>query len=53
MSSGLARIPLTVESEWVSKTVTTDPPRYTPHTEWTLAIHLRADEPIRVVALLA
>lgn len=53
MSDGLTRIPLTVAPEWISKTVTTDPPRYTPHTEWTLAIHVRADVPIRVVALLA
>lgn len=53
MNNRLTRIPLAVDSEWISKIVTTDPPRYTPHTEWTLVIHVRADVPIRVVALLA
>lgn len=51
--AGLNRIPITVDSEWISKIVTTDPPRYTPHTEWTLVIRVHADVPIRVVALLA
>ncbi len=48
----VTRIPLTIESAWQSKTVTTDPPRLTPHLEWDLAITLTADEPLRLAVII-
>lgn len=52
MPKGLTQVEVAIESGWSSKIVTTDPPRYTPHTEWWLAIRLRAAARVRVVALL-
>jgi hypothetical protein len=46
------RIPLTIDSEWQSKTVTTDAPRYIPHLEWSLVFSLAAAEPIRLAVFI-
>ena len=51
MAGQVTRFPLEVAAEWVSKTVTTDPPRLTPHDEWSLVVVLRADAPFRLVSL--
>ena len=48
----LTRTPVRLVAQWRSKTVTTDPPRYTPHLEWDLILTISADIPIRVAALL-
>lgn len=48
----LTRVPLRLASDWRSKTVTTDPPRYTPHQEWSVALTLAASTPIRVAVFL-
>jgi hypothetical protein len=52
MASDLTRLPLAVSTEWLSKTVTTDPPRLTPHEEWRLAIRLAASVEFRVAVVL-
>ena len=52
MAAELTHLPLRVSVEWLSKTVTTDPPRYTPHTEWALALTLAAPTPIQVAVFL-
>jgi hypothetical protein len=48
----LTRIALTIESEWQSKTVTTNPPTYTPHLEWALAFTMTAAEPLRLAVIV-
>jgi len=48
----LTRRPLRVLTKWETKMVTTDPPKYTPHTEWSLVVTLIAPTPVRVIALL-
>jgi hypothetical protein len=48
----LTRIPLAIESEWQSKTVTTDPPVYTPHLEWALTFTMTAAQPLRLAVIL-
>jgi hypothetical protein len=53
MGNGLARIPLQVDADWRGKTVTTDPPRYTPHTEWSLVIGLRTSTRIHAAVFLS
>jgi hypothetical protein len=50
--SDLTRLPLAIETEWRSRTVTTDPPRYTPHEEWALGFALVASDPVRVVVFI-
>jgi hypothetical protein len=52
MTANLTHVPLRVSVDWLSKTVTTDPPRYTPHTEWSLALPLAASAPIHVAVFL-
>jgi hypothetical protein len=46
-----ARLSVKISAEWRPKTVTTDPPKLIPHTEWALAVLLEAAAPIRSVAL--
>ena len=46
------RVPITIEAEWRSKTVTTDPPRYTPHLEWVVGFTLTAAEPLRAAVFI-
>lgn len=50
--SDATRTPLTIESAWQSKTVTTNAPIYTPHLEWALAFTLTAAEALRLVVLI-
>jgi hypothetical protein len=45
-------MPVTVEAEWRSTPVTTDPPRQAEHLEWEAAFRLSAPVDVRVVALL-
>jgi len=52
MASNLTRLPVVVATRWIDKTVTTDPPRYTPHTEWALALTLTAETPLRVAVFI-
>jgi hypothetical protein len=52
VSEAFTRLPLKVAAEWQSKTVTTDPPRYTPHEEWAVVFTLTADDPIRVAVFI-
>jgi hypothetical protein len=52
MPAELTRVPMEIEVAWVGKTVTTDPPRLTPHEEWSLRAELTARVPIRVAALM-
>jgi hypothetical protein len=49
---GLTQTPVRAASRWVPKTVTTDPPRYIPHTEWSWQCELAADIPLLAVLLL-
>jgi hypothetical protein len=52
MASDLTRLPLAVSTDWLSKTVTNNPPRLTPHTEWRLAIRLAASVEFRFAVVL-
>jgi len=52
MVADLTHLPVRVSDRWIDKTVTTDPPRYTPHTEWSLALKLAAATPLRVAVFL-
>jgi hypothetical protein len=49
----LIRVPRAVSLEWRSKIVTTDPPRYPEHKEWSLRVNLAAATPIRVGVFLS
>jgi hypothetical protein len=48
----LTRVPLVVSAVWRSKTVTTDPPRYPKHLEWSLEITVAAKEAVRLAVFL-
>jgi len=48
----LTRLPLSLSSEWRSKVVTTLPPEYREHLEWTLVLRLACESPMRLVSLL-
>lgn len=50
--SGLTRISARLSAEWISTTVTTDPPRLTPHDEWSLVVRVETAAPVRAVVLL-
>jgi hypothetical protein len=52
MTSGMTRVPVDLSAEWIPKTVTTDPPRLTPHQEWRLLVRVAAPTPIRVAVLM-
>ena len=49
----LRHVPLRLAVEWKSKTVTTDPPRYTPHDEWMVVLTISADARVRVAVFLS
>lgn len=51
MAASLTRVPLDLMSEWTSKIVTTNPPRYVPHPEWSLRLRVVAPTPVRSVVL--
>jgi hypothetical protein len=51
--AALTRVPCALSVQWRSKIVTTDPPRYTPHTEWSLCVDLAAAAPIRVAVFIS
>lgn len=52
MTSQLTQLPLDISARWLPKTVTTDPPRLTPHEEWRLAVRLVAAAPFRLAVLM-
>jgi len=52
VTEDLTHFPLRLTTEWRSKIVTTEPPRYIPHTEWALALTLSAAGPIHVAVFL-
>lgn len=52
MTSHLTHVPLGLASAWVSKVVTTDPPRYVPHDEWALNVELSCEVPVRTVTVV-
>jgi hypothetical protein len=52
MADGLSRVPLDLSVEWLPKTVTTEPPKYIAHTEWTLALRVMAATPVRAAVFL-
>lgn len=52
MADELTHVPLEVSADWLPKTVTTEPPRYIPHTEWKLALKLKAARPVRAAVFL-
>lgn len=47
----LVRLPLNLSVDWISKTVTTDPPKLMPHEEWRLAVSIDAPSPIHAVVI--
>jgi hypothetical protein len=48
---GLTRLPLNLSADWISKTVTTDPPKLMPHEEWRLSLDIEAAAPIYAAVL--
>ncbi len=48
----LTRAPLVASFAWIDKTVTTDPPRYVAHLEWSLAVHVTSPTPLRPAVLV-
>jgi hypothetical protein len=52
MAAALTHLPVQLSVEWRSKTVTTDPPRYTPHTERGFALTLAGSAPMQVAVFL-
>jgi hypothetical protein len=52
MAAELTHLPVRVSVDWLSKTVTTDPPRYTPHSEWRLVLTLAASTPIQAAVFI-
>jgi hypothetical protein len=52
MNGALAHVAMSVSTEWMSKTVTTDPPRLTPHDEWRLVVRLQGAAAFRLAALV-
>ena len=49
---GLTAVPVDASARWVAKTVTTDPPKYLPHEEWTLEWTICAGVPVLVIPCL-
>jgi hypothetical protein len=43
---------MALAASWASRTVTTDPPRYTPHLEWSLEVALSSTQEFRTVAFV-
>ena len=50
--AGLTHVPLRIAGSWVEKIVTTDPPRYVPHTEYALSFKVRCDEELLLALML-
>jgi hypothetical protein len=48
----LTRAELQITTQWQAREYTTDPPRYTPYTVWSLECRVGCDTPIRVAHLL-
>ena len=48
----LTRVPVRLGAGWRSKLVTTDPPRYTPHDDWSLELQLTSEVPLRTASVL-
>jgi hypothetical protein len=44
--------PAAVGSSWASRTVTTDPPRYTPHLEWSREVALSLTQEFRIAVFM-
>src|SRR6267143_5181118 len=51
-STLLTRVPLVLSVVWRSKTVTTDPPQYPRHQEWSLEVMVAASEAVHIAAFL-
>lgn len=49
---GLIHAPAAITGAWVTKTVTTNPPRYVPHLEYALRFQIVSDEEFLVVRML-
>jgi hypothetical protein len=43
---------MAVAASWASRTVTTDPPRYTPHLEWSLEVALSSTQEFRIAVFV-
>ena len=52
MTSGMTRVPVDLSATWIPKTVTTDPPRLTPHEEWRLLVRVAASTLFRVAVVM-
>ena len=48
----LARAELRVKAEWREREYTTDPPRYTPYTAWSLMFSVVCETPIRIATVV-
>jgi hypothetical protein len=48
----LATLPIQAKAEWISKTVTVEPPKYLPHTEYALQFALTAEVPVLATIIL-
>jgi hypothetical protein len=48
---GLTRVPFNLSADWISKTVTINPPRLMPHEEWRLSLDIEAAAPIYAAVL--
>ena len=48
----MTREPVDISATWIPKTVTTDPPRLTPHEEWRLLIRVAASIPFRIAVVM-
>jgi hypothetical protein len=51
-ASGLTEVPIHASAEWREKVVTTDPPRYVPHSEWSIDVGLAAAAPVRLAVVV-
>lgn len=50
--AGLNHAPARITGSWVTKTVTTDPPRYVPHLEYALCFQVVSEEELLLVPML-
>ncbi len=50
--AGLRHVSMRVAGSWVEKTVTTDPPRYVPHTEYALVLRVECDVELLLAVML-
>ena len=49
----LKRVPMRLSATWIEKTVTTDPPRLIPHTEYALSFQVECEEPLLLVCMFS